>query len=573
MRFTRRTVLGATAASAVSVLALAACSKATDGSGASDGGTDAKAIKSDENDINPKKRSEMGEGGVLRLTNNAFPANWNGSHVDGNEANTIEMLGALMPSLTKVDAKGEVTADAKYTKRIELITDDPQVIEIELNEGMKWSDGTAIDYTSIANAFNTLNGKNEAFEVASSDGYDKVSTVEPGANNLTAKITFTEKYADWIGLAAVMPDSLVATPDAFNTGWLEGPQVTAGPFKISKIDSANKTVLIEPDANWWGDKPLLKQVLWTTIEDPSAAATSYQGDQLDVINATVAATYTVVKPLVGKGSELRRAAGPDWTHLTLNGGEGRPLNDVNVRKALFQAVNRKDCFESVTSALPYPKDTVQLNNHILVTNQEGYKDNSGELGKNDVDAAKKSLEAAGYTIENNQAMKDGKQLELTYVYNDGSKTNEAVVPVVQEGLEAIGVKLNVQKVPPTDLFSKYIGAGEYDITLFGWNGTPFLSGSDNVWTSDGGSNYAQIGSPDLDAKLSAVATETDHSKRLDLVNEADALIWAEANTIPLWQSYDFYVQNEDIANFGAPGFETIDWTLVGYVKDSAKLEG
>lgn len=571
MRFTRRTVLGA---SALSVVALAGCSQAGSGSGSggSDGGG-GTAVASDENDINAKKRGDLGEGGVLRLTNNAFPANWNPWHVDGNEANTKEILETLLPSLTKSDAKAAVSADPTYAKRLELVSEDPQVIEIELAEGLKWSDGTAIDYKSIANAFNTLNGSNEAYELASSEGYDKVEKVEPGDNDLTAKITFKEKYADWIGLATVMPDALAASPEAFNTSWVDGPKVTAGPFKIGKIDAANKTVLVEPDENWWGDKPFLKQVLWTTIEDPSAAATSYQNGQLDAINTTVAATYTVLQALVGKGSELRRSAGPNWTHLTLNGGEGRVLNDVNVRKALFQGINRKDTFESVTSALPYPKDTEQLNNHILVTNQEGYKDNAGDLGKFDVDAAKKHLEAAGYTIENNQATKDGKQLEITYVYNDGSKTNEAVVPVVQENLEAIGVKLNVQKVPPTDLFAKYISAGEYDITLFGWNGTPYLSGSDNVWKEKGGSNFAQIGSADLDAKLDEVATEFDHDKRLDLANEADALIWAEANTIPLWQSYDFYIQNKDLANFGAAGFESIDWTLVGYVKGSDKLNG
>ena len=43
-----------------------------------------------------------------------------------------------------------------------------------------------------------------------------------------------------------------------------------------------------------------------------------------------------------------------------------------------------------------------------------------------------------------------------YVYNDGSKTNEAVVPVVQENLKEIGVTIKEHKVPPTDLFSKYM---------------------------------------------------------------------------------------------------------------------
>lgn len=69
MRVTRRSILGATALT-VSMTALAACSQdpGTGGSGgASDGGGGGEQIASDQNDINPKEREEIGEGGVLRL--------------------------------------------------------------------------------------------------------------------------------------------------------------------------------------------------------------------------------------------------------------------------------------------------------------------------------------------------------------------------------------------------------------------------------------------------------------------------------------------------------------------------
>ena len=46
-----------------------------------------------------------------------------------------------------------------------------------------------------------------------------------------------------------------------------------------------------------------------------------------------------------------------------------------------------------------------------------------------------------------------------------------------------------------------------------------------------------------------------------------------AGVVPLWQSYDFFVKNEDLANYGAWGFQSKDWTKIGYVTGSAKLEG
>ena len=437
-----------------------------------------------------------------------------------------------------------------------------------------YQNGTPIDYTSIANTFNTLNGSNEEFQVASSEGFDKVEKVEPGANDLTAKITFKEKYADYKGLAAVMPDALVATPDAFNTSFVDGPMITAGPYKIEKIDATNKTVSIVPDENWWGEKALFKQVIWTTIEEPDAVATAYQAGQLDSVETNVPAVYEPLKDSVGNGTSLLKAAAPSWTHITLNGAEGRPLADVKVRQAIALAISREDCFLSVNKAMPYPKDRKDQNNHILMTTQKGYKDNAGKFAKQDPDAAKKLLEEAGYTIEGEQAMKDGKQLEVTYVYNDGSKTNEAVVAVVEENLKAVGIKLNVQKVPPTDLFSKYVIPGQFDLTLFGWNGNPFLSSGDAIWKTDGEQNFGKVGDPEVDKLVDAAAVELDEAKRIDLINEYDAKLWELAGTIPLWQAYDFYIQTDDLANLGANGMANIaDWTKIGYVKGSKKLEG
>jgi len=579
MRLTRRSMLGATALT-VSMTALAACSKdpgtGGGGSGGSDGGG-GEQIAADANDINAKERDELGEGGVLRLANNAFPANWNGNHTDGNEGNTTEMLEAISPVLTLADAAGVVGPNPQYTKRVELTSEDPQVMEIELNEGMTWSDGTPIDYKSIENVFKTMDGSKKDYGIASSSGFELVEKIEQGDSDLVAVITFKEKYADWLGLAAVMPDSLVESAEAFNTGWIDEPKVTAGPYKIGKIDAGNKTVLLEPDENWWGDKALLEQVLFTTIEDPAATATSFQNGQLDVIETSVPATYSVVEPMIGQGNTLRKAAGPNWSHITLNGAEGRPLADQAVRQAMFRAIDREEVFLSVNATMPYPKDTEALNNHLLVTNQEGYKDNSGDLGSYDPEAAKKLLEDAGYTLEGDEgaqkATKDGKAIEITYVYNDGSKTNEAVVPVVQEQLAAVGITMKVQKVPPTDLFAKYVIPGEFDLTLFGWLGTPFLSSGDSIWKTGGEQNFGKIGDEATDKLIDQAAVETDEAKRLDLINQADANLWELAGTLPLWQSYDFFVQNDDLANIGAKGFQTPDWTKIGYVKGSAKLEG
>lgn len=559
------------ASAAVVTLSFAGCSKADTTTGSGSKGSDTTATTG--NDINAKDVKDIGEGGTLRLANNAYPANWNVNTSDGNEENTINIDEAINPYLVMYTGDGKVIPNPEYVVRMEKKSDSPLTVEYELKPGLKWSDGTAMDYKSIENAFKYLDGTHKEYQIASSEGYNKVSGIKQGANAQTAVVTFKENYADWQGLFTVIPDAMVKDAKTFNSGSIDKPMVTGGPFKIEKLDPQNKTVSLIPDPAWTGTKPKLARILWTTIESPAATATSYKNGQLDSVETKVPAVYTVVKDMVGNGSVLRKAPAPSWTHFTLNGAKGRALSDVKVRQAIQRGINREEVFQSVNAVMPYPKDMPPLNNHVLTTNQEGYKDNSGDYAKYDPEAAKKILTDAGYTMTNGLATKDGKPLKASFVYNDGSKTWGAVLPVLQEQMKAIGVTVEVQKVPPTDLFSKYVIPGQFDMTGFGWNGNPFLSSGDAIWKSTGEQNFGKTGNAEIDALVDKAAKETDPAQRLTEINEYDAKLWEQAGTIPLWQSYDFLVQNPDLANYGAEGFANrTDWTKVGYVNGSAKLK-
>lgn len=573
----KKRILTGVAAAAALALALTGCARADEDPNNTQAGGD--HIAADQNEMNAQPEENLGEGGTLRLYNNAFPANFNTSTADGNEKNTKDIMDAVYPNLYKYTADGQVIPNELYAKRIEQTNESPQTIEIELVEGNKWSDGTPIDWKSIKNTFDAM--VNEKFNVASREGFDRVEKVEKGDNDYTAVVTFKEGevYADWIGLAGVMPDQLVASAKEFNEGWVNGPKVTAGPYTIDKIDSANKSVTLKPDENWTGErKAKLDRVSFQTIEDPAAAATSFNGGQLDVIDASNLAIYSVVEPETGEGTdfEIRKAAGPSWSHFTLNGKEGHILEDQNLRQAFAYAIDRKSIFQAVNGTLPYPSGTADdlLGNHMLVQNQDGYKNYAGEYGTANVEKAKELIEKSGWTMgDDGYYQKDGKTLEIRYVYNAGSVVNGTIAPIATENLKAAGMKLKVEQVPPTDLFSKYVIPGDYDMTLFGWNGNPFVTSGVSIWRTDGEQNFSGVGTEEIDGLLDELQRTTDLDKQTELLNQIDEKLWPVMGNLPLYQSYDFIVTPKDLANYGAPGFESVDWTLVGYVKDSPKLKG
>ena len=165
-----------------------------------------------------------------------------------------------------------------------------------------------------------------------------------------------------------------------------------------------------------------------------------------------------------------------------------------------------------------------MDNHLLITNQKGYQDNSGKLGTYDPKAAGKLLDEAGWKLSGKTRKKGGKELSLRFIIpaNTPAATNEG--SMLTQMYQQVGVKLQVQTVPFNDFFDKYITPGDFDITPYTLLGTPFpASGSTNVYSAKGGNNDANVGSKKLDDLLyAASANAADPAGALKQTNQADA---------------------------------------------------
>jgi peptide/nickel transport system substrate-binding protein len=93
------------------------------------------------------------------------------------------------------------------------------------------------------------------------------------------------------------------------------------------------------------------------------------------------------------GLTVRKAAGASFTQLTLNGSAG-PLADQRVRRAVARAIDRRALAEAVLKPVGLPVRT--LGNHLLMSTQDGYRDNSRVLGHTGAKPAESLLTKAGW---------------------------------------------------------------------------------------------------------------------------------------------------------------------------------
>ncbi len=515
-------------------------------------------------DINPQNPQTLQQGGNLRLALTDFPPNFNILHIDGNSSETAGMLKATLPSAFTIGADGSTTVNTNYFTSVELTGTNPQVITYTINPKAVWSDGSPITWRDIASQIHATSGSDSAFEIASTNGADRVASVTRGVDDRQAIMTFAKPYAEWRGMFAgngmLLPESVTATPEAFNKGWLDAPGPSAGPFIISTLDRAKQRIVLTRNPKWWGTQPRLDSITYLVLDD-AARLPALQNNTVDATG--VASLDQLIIAERTKGISIRQAPAPVWTHFTMNGANGSILADPSLRRAVSEGIDRRTIANVALHGLT--GDPAPLNNHIFVAGQEGYQDNSIPF---DPEQAKHDLDALGWKLNQETSFreKDGRQLVVRMLFYD-SQSTKAFTQIAQHSLAEIGVKLDLQSRSGSGFFRDYVNVGAFDIALFGWVGDAFpLSGLTQIYASNGDSNFGKIGSPEIDDAIERTLSELDPGKARALANEVDRLIWAEGFSLPLIQSPGPVAVRSKLANFGARGLADLDYTAIGFMR-------
>ena len=556
-------------AAVLAVLAtLAGCGSGTEKTGAVTG--EKLNPIAEQNQMNPQARDKVQQGGKMVWAIDSVIVNFNTNQLDGTIAVGNWVISAMMPQLFLFDARATPSYDPDYlASEPELTPGPPEVVKYKLNPKAVWLDGSPITAADFIAQWKALAGKDPAFHISSSTGYDRIKSVTQGANPFEVIVTFGKPYADWKNLfSPVYPASTNTHPEIFNTGWKDTMLTSAGPFRLASYDATAKTYTLVPNEKWWGKKPKLNQIIFRVIDD-DAQPTAMDNGEIDLMDVGPSADeYNRVKSI--PGVEIRVAGGPNFRHITFN-GVSPILKDVHVRQAIAMAIDRAAIAKAELGQLPVKP--VALGNHIFMENQKGYQDNSAVVAYNPA-KAKQMLDAAGWTVQGNQRVKNGQSLVINLVIPGGVSVSRSESELIQNMLAQVNVGVSINTVPVDNFFDKYITPGQYDLTVFSWLGTPFpISASQGIYQKPVGDkiqqNYARIGSDELDHVLDQAEQELDPQKAIALANQADTLIWQEVHSVTNYQRPDIWAAKKGLANVGAYGFASIAYEDIGWVQPAS----
>lgn len=484
---------------------------------------------------------------------------------DGLVRDTKEGIKMATAESYEVSANAEGVADTVYT--------------FKLRDDAKWSDGqsvTANDFEyawkracspemASPYAFLITDYIKGAYEYFSGTGSrDDVGVKALDEHTLQVElIQPTAYFLNLVSFFTYMPcrEDMASTGE----GWEKDPAkcITNGAFYLEEYKIGSH-VLLKKNENFWNkDNVKLAGVKGLFITD---ATTSLQGYEAGEINITSTLPGEEIPRLLAEDPNFASEPALGTTYIEFN-MDAEIVNDVNVRKALSLAIDRKLICDQVlrngavpAAAFVAPPFKLSTGESLRAMDEFGNVMTEYEINPNgaEVEKAREYLAAAGYP--NGEGFPT---LELLY-YESGS--NSQIAEAVQQmWKENLGITVNL-KVEEYAVFANTRSSGNYTLDITGWSADyndPMTMLS--LFTANGVNNarwrykeYAGVPedttlNPENKAYDDAVimASKTMGTERDGYLKEAEKVLMDNMVICPI--HYHTYTQVIDYGKVAGPG--------------------
>jgi peptide/nickel transport system substrate-binding protein len=556
---TRNAVL---AAIAVLSMALVACSGGS-GQGDGNGGETAQSL-AEKAQYNPQPYENIKDGGTLTTSLPEISPQFNTFQTDGT-AYTLTVWRWYNPTLITFTADGDAVYNPDYLTDVKQETVDGNTrITYTINPKATYNDGSPIDWRSFESTWRTSNGADPAYLVSSTDGHDRITSVVRGIDDRQAVVTFQGINLWWQSLFNVLLNPEAADPAVYNQGYINTPhnEWGAGPYQVQKYDQQSGVIVFERNPKWWGKPGKLDTRTFLTMENV-ASLNAFKNGQIDAVGVGSADRFAQVQGQ--PGTEVRKGPSLQLNYFTLN-GQSPILSDPQVRKAIFEAIDREQITKFHFNGLDYtagPQGSM-----ILLPFQDGYADNVGKVIKFDPEQAKKDLDAAGWAIgPDGVRVKDGQQLKFTYVNTGDDAVGKAVAGGTTAMLKNIGAQMDIRQVPSGD-FSKIVIGKQFDMFYSGVSQSdPFgIAYICQVYCSNSGLIKSGVNDPKNDELIRSVNTQPTPDEQYAKAADAETAALSTYGVLPTVNLPAIVAVKTGLANYGAGRFFVATPEMIGWQK-------
>lgn len=493
---------------------------------------------------------------------------YNANTVEGSATGAVAALGRVLTGMNYIGPSGGPVADTDFGTA-SVLPGEALTVQYRLNPASVYSDGVPVSCDDLVLAWAAGSGRFTRpgdhgpvpmFDAATRAGYADIDRIDcqPGSKDAMVVFKPGRSFLDWrslFGATELMPahvaaqaagvpdvvgairsddsDAVGRIADFWNTGWELAPGEldlakfpSSGAYKIDSYTEDDGLVLVEND-RWWGNKPATSRiVVWPKGTDVQSHLDAGEIEVVDIGAGSIAG--------LDFGSGFDAVYEPSRSVEQLILGNRGVFGSADARRAFALCLPRQALYDQlghpgferpdgpgsgVVDSRITASDTLF---HTSAVAAEG-----GIYTDPDIPGAKAAREAAGQS-----------NLTVRVGYLGPDERRARTVREIAASCAPAGITVEDAGAP--DFRPGKLGAEQVDAVLAGTASAAGAAGS-SVPTdasfalrTGNGDNFGGFSNRRFDEIVDQLAVDGALSARMSLSGEAEAILWNEMPTIPLF---------------------------------------
>ncbi len=334
--------------------------------------------------------------------------------------------------------------------------------------------------------------------------------------------------------------------------------LTSGQYIIDDIVEDQYITISANPLFTWGPSPKFEKITVRTIADSTTALQALESGELDIWSGQPTADILQLANEIDT-AEVQTGIQASHEHVDLTVNNGGPFDPATyggdeakalaVRQAFLKTIPRQEIVDKIIKPLN-PEAEVRNAHLVSQADVERYpilteSNGSAEYAEVDIDGAKALLAEAGVTGP----------VEVGFWYPEGNVRRAQEFELISASAALAGFEL-VDESEPDWVFTdpSQMPVVTHDAVIFAWSQTSLaVGGSDQIYAcydfakpDTKGSNYMGWCNEETTEALKTLNVTADYDEQTSLLETAEAGIWADAVSIPIFQFPGLLVNSDKV---------------------------
>jgi peptide/nickel transport system substrate-binding protein len=470
-------------------------------------------------------------GGELRFCLRADPKTFDPLQVEDDNSDAVRYTtgGVLLRVNRKTQ---EMTPELAQSWTVD---QEGRRITFRLRRGVSFSDGTPFSADDVAYTMTRLMDPNlhsataDPFRSSNAPPRIAVTSADTVSIAFDAPVSGLERLFDQVAiLSKYSPKKLAAV---------------LGPFYVEDYKPGVEVLLARNPHYWKFDSagtrlPYLDRIHLQIQQNRDMELIRFRRGELDLINSLDPEAFEELSHR-SPASVSDAGASLESEMIWFNQVASAPLPaykkawfaSQEFRRAVSEAIHREDICKVVYKGHARPAaGPVSPANRFWV---------NGSLAPHplDVASAQRRLQQAGFTRRGDGLYdREGHLVEFSLMTNAGNKTRERIAAMIQQDLQALGIRLNVVTLDFPSLIERMTRNFQYEACLLGLTNLDLdPSAQMNVWLSSAADHQwnpsqkapASAWEAEIDRLMQAQAAELRPTQRKRLFDQVQQIVWEQ----------------------------------------------